>query len=144
MVTVQFAVTRTVYFFAHRSLRIVALEYAPTLQFRNDQVHEIDKAFRTYSVCEVKPIDAGVPYPAFEFICDCLRPTYEHGPDATDPDELCNLANGPYPIRIGDGKSFDHGLDCVALDIFDWRIKIVLRKVELQSTRQREPWRLQG
>ena len=90
MVIAQFAFARTVYLFAHRPLSVVALEYASTLQFRNDQVHEIDKAFRAYSVCEVKAINAGVPYPAFELICDCLRPTYEHGPDATDPDKLCN------------------------------------------------------
>jgi hypothetical protein len=48
MVIAQFAFARTVYLFAHRPLSVVALEYASTLQFRNDQVHEIDKAFRAY------------------------------------------------------------------------------------------------
>jgi len=130
MVIAQFAFAETIYLLAHRSRRVFAFEYAPTLQFRNDQINKVNKALRTDSVCEVKAIDAGVPYPAFEFICDCLRPTYQHGPDAADPDKFCNLPDCPHAIRIGDGKSLDHGLDRVALDVSDRCIKIVLRKVD--------------
>src|SRR5690606_27339270 len=84
-------------------------------------------------------VHAGDIQPLFSLVGDALRRTDDHGAGATDADEFGDLADGPYPVRIGDGKTIDGRMNRLAADMLDAIVLVVSREIDAGPARhQRE------